>query len=298
MEQLMQLWRPIGAAWAFELFSLDGQPMTIGKLITGIILLVVGYRLSKRASDVIDERFLTRLDVDVSMRFSLRRVLFYFFLVIVTLTVLRALSVPITIFTVIGGALAIGFGFGSQNVVSNFISGIILMVERPVRVGDVISVDGQEGTVQLIGIRATHLLTLENKNVIVPNSFFLEKAVINSTLEDDIVRSDLTIGVSYEANPVKVRDLLNEAWKSQPLILRQPEPKVIFQDFGDNALIFTLQYWTKMTGEKPKIEIGSDLRFKVSEIFTREKMEIPYPQRDLHIDFTKPIPIEWQPPRA
>lgn len=298
MELLKEGLHAAGVVWSYALFTLDGQPMTVGKLITGVILLIIGLRLSKRAADVVDERFLARLDVDLSMRFTLRRVFFYFLVVVVTLTVLRALSVPITVFTVIGGALALGFGFGSQHVVSNFISGIIMMIERPIRVGDLISVDGNDGTVETIGIRATHLSTADNKKVIIPNSFFLEKAVINSTLNDDVIRREVTVGVAYGSNPGRVRELLEEAWRAHSDILRTPTPRILFQDFGDNALIFTVQFWVRLGGERLAIEVASDLRFLIADIFGREGVAIPFPQRDVRIDFTRPVPVEVKGPTA
>lgn len=293
LDQIWEVLRGISVVWTYELFSLDGQPMSVGKIITGIILLVLGYRFSRRASEAIDNRFINRLDVDLSTRYTLRRVLFFFLFAVVTLSILRALHFPITVFTVIGGALAIGFGFGSQNLVSNFISGVIMMVERPVRVGDFIEVDGNKGTVEIIGIRATHLLTAENREVIIPNSFFLEKAVTNWTLGDDIIRYDLNVGVAYGSDLNLVRQVLLSCCQENPFILKHQEPKVLLVDFGDNAIIFRVLFFSRHGGEKVPVEVSSELRFSIDAAFRKHKISMPFPQRDVHLDVARPLPVEW-----
>lgn len=283
MDQVIEFLKSLSMVWIYELFEVGGSPFTVGKLVTGLFLLGVGYWLAKRSTDAIDRRLISRLEIETSLRQTLKRALFYFLIVIVTLFTLHTLSVPITIFAVLGGALAIGFGFGSQNVVNNFISGIIMMIEQPVRIGDFVEVDGFKGTIELIGIRSTHMVTPENRQVILPNSYFLEKAVINSTLDNDVVRGKIAVGVGYDSDVSKVRELLEKVANSHDGVLQSPAPRVVFADFGDNALAFEIYFWYRMSGGRMTVELESDLRFSINSEFRAAKISIPFPQRDVHL---------------
>lgn len=278
--------------WSFELWKIDGHPMTVGKIIVGVALLILSHIACRRLARSIDERFFSRFDIEPSLRYVLHRVLFYFLMAVAVLFVLRSIDVPITIFTVVGGALAIGFGFGSQNIVNNFISGLILMIERPVRVGDIVEVEGIKGEIEMIGIRSTHILTAENRQVILPNSFFLEKAVINSTLGNDIVRTTVAVGVAYGSNPERVREIMLQTAKAQSAILSDPAPQILFADFGDNALVFKLNFWTAIKRPPFAVEVESDVRFELLSAFTKAGIVLPYPQRDVHLHVAKPLPVE------
>ena len=290
MSQIIEWLKGASMIWVYELFEVGGAPFTVGKLITGLLLLGFGYWLAKRASDAIDRRLISRLEIESSLRQTLKRALFYFLVVIVTLFTLHTLSVPITIFAVLGGALAIGFGFGSQNVVNNFISGIIMMIEQPVRIGDFVEVDGLRGTIELIGIRSTHMLTPENRQVILPNSYFLEKAVMNWTLDSDVVRGKISVGVGYESDVEKVKDILEKVAINHEDVLPQPVPRVVFSDFGDNALLFDIYFWYRMGQRRMTAEIESDLRFVINHEFRKGNISIPFPQRQVHL--TVPLQVE------
>ncbi|MGE0762083.1 MAG: mechanosensitive ion channel family protein [Bdellovibrionales bacterium] len=283
MEELKIWLQNVGQIWTYELFVVDGQPFSLGKLVTGIILLAVGYWLSKRLARTVERRLIARLEIEASMKMTLSRVLFYFFLAVSTLFTLHTLNVPITIFAVLGGALAIGFGFGSQNVVNNFISGIILMIEQPVRVGDIVEVDGVRGIIEIIGIRSTHIRTVENREVVIPNSFFLEKSVINSTLSDDIIRGKISLGVSYGSNIERVKEILENVCIENENVKTEPKPRALFSDFGDSALIFDILFWYSLRGEITLGEIESELRFEINKRFSDAKISIPFPQRDVRV---------------
>ena len=240
MDQVITFLKSLSMIWVYELFEVGNAPFTVGKLVTGLFLLGVGYWLAKRSTDAIDRRLISRLEIETSLRQTLKRALFYFLVVIVTLFTLHTLSVPITIFAVLGGALAIGFGFGSQNVVNNFISGIIMMIEQPVRIGDFVEVEGFKGTIELIGIRSTHMVTPENREVILPNSYFLEKAVTNWTLDNDVVRGRIAVGVGYESDVQKVKQILEKVATSHEAVLPSPLPRVVCAGLGDNSLHFEI----------------------------------------------------------
>ena len=282
MDQVIEWLKSAPLIWAYELFEVGGAPFTVGKLITGIFLLGCGYWLARRLTDTLDRRLISRLEIELSLRLTLKRAFFYFLVVIIVLFTLHTLNIPITIFAVLGGALAIGFGFGSQNVVNNFISGIIMMIEQPVRIGDFVEVDNLRGTIELIGIRSTHMVTPENRQVILPNSFFLEKAVINWTLNSNVVRGKIGVGVGYESDVKQVTSILKKIVTSHSDVLAQPEPRVVFADFGDNALNFEIYFWFRM-GNRMTVEIESDLRFMIQSEFKAQQISIPFPQRVVHM---------------
>lgn len=278
--------------WNFQLFVVDKSPITIGTLGTGILLLIVGYRLSKKISRQIRESILARVDIDESLRITLEKISFYVLFILLTLFILSFLNIPIAAFTVFGGALAIGVGFGSQNIVNNFISGIILMVERPIRVGDVVEVDGLYGVIEDIGPRSTKVKSAANTHIVVPNSSFLEKNVLNWTLSDDVVRGYVRIGVAYGSDVKKVEELLIESVKSQPAVLNYPQVGVIFEDFGDNALMFEVYYYSKISNYFQLRRLASQIRFVIDGLFRVHGISIAYPQRDIHIDTIKPVQVE------
>ncbi len=266
----------------YPLFELDGHPVSLGKLITGMVMLIVGYLVSRRASGEVDRRLLTRMNMDESLRYTMRRFLFYLFVCVTTLFTLHTLAVPVTIFTVIGGALAVGIGFGSQNLVNNFISGVLVMVERPIRVGDYIEVDGTTGQVESIGIRSTVIRAGFNAVTVIPNTIFIEKKLTNWTMSQRIV-SNVRVGVAYGTNTKRLSELVTAAAKEMPEVMNDPAPWIIFVDFGDNALIFDVFYNLNAYDFPNKGKIDSALRFRLNDLFTQHKIEVPFPQRQLHM---------------
>src|SRR5690242_15385369 len=182
--------------------------VTVGTLAAGILLLGLGYVAAGMFSRWFASRLLTRFHLSKSDTAPLQSLVFYVLFATFAVISLNVLQVPITAFSFLGGALAIGAGFGSQNIVNNFISGLILLVERPIRVGDVIDLDGTTGTVSHIGARSTKIATGVNHDLIVPNSKLLETSVVNWTLSDDVVACNVTVGVAYGTPPREVERLL------------------------------------------------------------------------------------------
>ena len=276
------MWNELTSLLQIEIFSVDGQPMSLGKLIMGIFLLTVVYFLAGHTSNLVDRRILRRFEVDNALRNLLRSGVFYFVLVIGILFVLRALNIPITIFTVIGGALAIGIGFGSQNVVNNFMSSMIVLIEKPVRVGDYIEVDGYAGAVEQIGIRSTHIVSPMNQRVVLPNSYLIEKPLVNWNLSDDWISSYVRIGVSYDSNIEVVRNLMLQA--ARELKLDFPGGKdasVNLTDFADSAIIMDLAFWCRVRRRGELVGLQSQLRQKIWSLFKQNDIVIPFPQREV-----------------
>jgi len=279
------------AAWRYELTSVNEDPITLGSLITALLLAVIGFLASRRIAATVGRLAGERLHLDRGAAAALQTLAFYVLLASFTLLALRAVSFPLTAFTVLGGALAIGVGFGSQNVMNNFISGLILMLERPVRALDLVEVDGNHGTVERIGARSTQIRSTDGRHIIVPNSFFLENNVVNWTLSDDLIRAQVSVGVVYGSPTRLVERLIGEIVDANENVLKNPAPVIVFAEFGDNALIFDVFFWVRARSPMQVNKVRSDVRFRIDEVFREHSLVIAFPQRDVHLDTVAPLDV-------
>jgi small-conductance mechanosensitive channel len=286
------MWDTIRDIWTYPLIPLsDDDAITVSQIVLVIVLLVAGTLLSRRIETLVARRLAkTELQADAAQ--LLQRLLFYSLLAVLAVTALGLLNIPLTAFAFISGAIAIGVGFGAQNIINNFISGWILMSERPVRIGDFVEIEGSSGTVETIGNRSTRIRRVDGVHMLVPNSRILENTVVNWTLIDSQVRTQVQVGVSY-GSPVKdVARLIRQAVDEQPSVNKEPEPSVIFDDFGDNALIFDVYFWCDVEGERALREVRSDIRFRITELFDENGIVIAFPQRDVHLDSPAGIKVQ------
>lgn len=283
-----------GDLWNFQIITVDKNAITFGTLFVGSVCLFVGVYFSDFLSRKLTRKFFNRFVFEKGARATLESLVFYGFIIFFALFALRIANIPLTIFTILGSVVAIGVGFGSQNVVSNFISGIILMMERPVKVGDFIEVDGIFGEVEHIGIRSTNVLAFGNRHIIVPNSSFLDKNVYNWTRMNNRVRIIVKVGVAYGSPVEKVKELLLVAAQEEPGVLKDSNPEVFFTDFGDNSLNFELAFWILMRSLGEKREIESNLRFRINNLFEKNQIVIAFPQRDVHLYQAKPFEISMR----
>jgi small-conductance mechanosensitive channel len=277
--------------WNTVLFATPGgQPLTVGKIIAVLLLLVSGYLISRFISYLLGQRLASScLRPDVAH--TIKRVAFFTLLVLVILTALSLLGVPLTAFAFATGAIAIGVGFGAQNIINNFISGWILMAERPIRIGDFVEIDSTMGTVELIGNRSTRIRRVDGVHLLVPNSRLLEQTVVNWTLVDKEIRTMVRVGVEYGSPVKRVAELIMEAVRAQPESKDEPAPTVVFEDFGDSALIFDSYFWCDVGGEKLLRDIRSEIRFRITEMFAENEITIAFPQRDVHLDSKGPLEV-------
>ncbi len=278
--------------WSARLFSIQGKGIDFGNLIIGLIILFIGFRFAKYFSQKIKVIFEKRFNFDISQGAIIESVSKYIFLIIVVLFTLSIVGIPLTIFTVIGGTLAIGIGFGSKNLMNNFISGIFLMTERQLNVGDIIEVEGNKGTIEKIGARSTIIKTFSNLRMLLPNSKLLENSVINWTLTDKIIRRELTVGVAYGSPVDKVKELLSDIINNHDEVANNPQPVVLFEEFADSALVFKILIWANL---KKKINVRileSDLRFEINRVFAKNNISISFPQIDAHLDTDQPIAVK------
>jgi len=269
--------------WNYELYEIDEHVIRVRQVIVSIGVLVIGILLLNQGIRLFRKRVLPRTTLKPNEAVALTKVVYYFGIVIILLFSMRMVNLPITAFAFFGGALAIGVGFGAQNLINNFISGFIIMAERPIRIGDLIEIEGNFARVEDIGPRCTRIRTGDNIHVLVPNSSFLEKNIVNWTLSDQKVRAHVAVGVER---------LLVHAARGQEEVLRDPPPFVLFRDFGDNALVFHLYFWVSMNTLGERLALESSIRFRIDELFREEGIVIAFPQRDVHLDASKPIELK------
>lgn len=263
--------------------TLGEQPYTLGQLILLPLFLVVAYFVIKFSIGIMERR-LTKSRVDPDVIHLVRRIVYVLALILVVFTALDLLNVPLTAFAFVSGAIAIGVGFGAQNIINNFISGWILMWERPIRIGDFLEIGDQAGTVESIDTRSTRIRRVDGVHMLVPNSSLLENTVVNWTLIDKLTRTRVRVGVAY-GSPVRlVSDLILQAVEEHEAALSEPAVKVIFEDFGDNALIFDVYFWINATAERDLRVVRSDIRFRMAELFEDNGVIVAFPQRDIHLD--------------
>jgi potassium-dependent mechanosensitive channel len=281
--------------WDHKLFTIAGIKISLGNLTVAMILLLFATRLSRLATRIINRRIIEPFVEDKSSQNTYQTFAFYGSLALFVTLSLTIAGIPLTVFTVVGGALAIGVGFGSQNIVNNFISGVIILVEQPVKVGDTVEVDGMLGTVQTIGTRSTKIKNGDSKIYVIPNSFFLEKSVLNWNYETNIIRTTINFGVAYGSDVRLVESVCHEILMHTEGIHHGHAPKVIFEDFGDSNLTFQLLFWCDTTVISTLAEMRSAIRFKIDDKFKEHKISMAFPQRDMNIKIDKSLDVRLLP---
>jgi len=265
-----------------ELWQGEGYSVTVSKLIIAIVVFLSSFFLSSWGSNWIKRRMIYRFKANITAANGVQRIVFYILWVAFALIALNIVQIPLTAFAFMGGAFAVGIGFGMQNIFNNLISGFIVIFSRPFKVNDIVDVMGVQGTVEDIGSRSTTIKTWDGFDVILPNRYFLENSVTNWTKSDLKKREILKIGVSYDADTREVEKILLDIAKGHSQVLKNPAPFVIFRNFGDSALEFEIYYWIELRTSSG-LKVSSDMRHHIMAVFQREGIGIPFPQRDIHI---------------
>lgn len=294
-DTLDMVWQGLRAVWQFEILSvedtlnIDGRTVvaarsvTLGKALNALLFLGIGYVISRWLSYRAGQFAVQRLGAVSGHARTISRWLHVVLLCTLLLIALYMVNIPLTMFAFLGGALAIGLGFGTQVLLKNLVAGIMLLVERPLKVGDLIEVGSIVGTVTNIDIRSSTVRTGDGIEILVPNSTFIENNVTNWTYSNAKVRRSVKIGVDYSAEPTKVRDLLLKVASQHGHVLTDPPPRVLFEDFGADALMFNLQYWIDYGRGTDAMQVASDLRFMIEGALGEAGIGIPYPQRVVHL---------------
>ncbi len=289
------IWAAIQNSWNSELFEIDDSPVTPRKLVTALLLVIIGILLGRVFTRLVVRPLSNRILGDAGLAFTVERIFFYVLFIMLVLFALRTVNIPLTVFTLFGGALAIGIGLGGQTLANNFLSGLILLTDRPFKLGDVVEVDGHRGTIANIGARCSQLRLFNGVDVLVPNSQLIEGQVMNWTLGDNQVRFDVTVGVAYGSPTREVSKLMMRAVEEHGRVLRRPDPVVLFESFGDNSLVFTVYYWVALTTFGDARITKSDIHHRIDKLFHEAGIQISFPQRDVHFDTAAPIPVQVVP---
>ena len=271
------------------------RAVTVGKLVRLALILTVGWLLlgfisRKVKSIVIRKSGISQTTSDIAAKFA-----FGLGLALLVIYGLNTARIPFTALAFLGGALAIGVGFGTQTLLKNFISGIIIIFERPFKVGDTVEVDGVTGTIRSIGMRASIIKQRNGIDTIIPNSTLLENQVTNWTLGDTLLRHSLTLGVDYSSPTRDVSQTLLAVADEHGLVLKNPAPEVRFEDFGDKALVFRLLFWFD-TRKTSRDTLASDLRHMIEKAFSESNITIAGQQNDIRLDSDRPLRVELSRP--
>ncbi|MBI0401782.1 mechanosensitive ion channel family protein [Cyclobacterium marinum] len=277
-----ELFKKINEILDFKIIMVGETRLTIGLFLGLTVSIVLVFVISELARRFLANKVLARYKIEVGIRQSIASFFKYLLIIIGLITILQNSNVDLSALGILAGAIGVGIGFGLQNITNNFISGLIILLERPIKVGDRIEVDEVYGDVEKISTRSTTILTNDNISIIVPNSQFIDNSVINWSHNDSNIRFNIPVGVSYKEDPEKIRRILLEVVKEYPGLLPKPEPDVLFDKYNDSSIDFNLRVWTTEYTNKPNV-LKSQLYYAIFKKFKEENIEIPFPQRDLHI---------------
>ena len=266
-------------------FTVGSVTISLTGILTGIVVFIVLLMLTRWFQRWLDSSILSRGKIDSGVRHSIRTAFGYAGMALAALIGISAAGIDLSSLALVAGALSLGIGFGLQNIVSNFVSGLILLAERPFKVGDWIVAGATEGIVKKISVRATEIETFQKQTVILPNSELINAAVGNWTHRNKLGRVEIPVSVAYNSDPVKVQGILMDIARANPMVLKTPEPFVLFRAFGASSLDFELRVHLGDITQSPLVM--NAIRYKVMETFRNEHIEIPYPKTDITIMRTK-----------
>ena len=261
---------------------LPGVTLSLVQIFLLIALLIAVFWISSRTKRFLFNRFLAKSGLDRSLQYAIAQIVSNIVLIVGIFIVLDNAGIHLGALTVFAGAVGVGVGFGLQNIASNFISGLVILAERPITVGDRVEVAGIAGQVQHIRARSTVIVTNDNITMIVPNTKFIDSPVTNWTYGDPRVRFRLPVGVAYGSDVNKVREALLAAASENANTLKDPAPSVFLEKFGENSIDFELVVWSSEMSYRPR-RYRSDLNFAMEQKLREAGIEIAFPQRDLHI---------------
>ena len=272
----------------------EGRYTTPFKMLFGILVLVAAFTCTRYLKNILQTKVYEKAQLEEGAKQAISSGVKYFIIGIAAIIGLNVAGIPLRSLTIFAGAFGIGIGFGMQNIINNLVSGIIIVFEKPIKVGDVIKIDADiAGKVESINIRSTTIKTFERTTAIIPNSRFLESNMINWIHGGDMVlRAIIHVGVAYGSDTELVRECLLKVANEHPHVLKDPEPKVRFAEFGESSLNFQLYFWAHIDNRWMAI---SDLNFAIDKIFRENNITMPFPQRDLHIRTEKTVGTKFPP---
>jgi len=280
--------KAIQQAMNFKLFEINQTAITLSSLIIFSFVLAAFAVFSRTVRRLLRTQVFSRLSIDEGTQYTLSRIIHYILMIVGAVLAFQFVGIDLTGLAVVLGFLSVGIGFGLQNVTSNFVAGLILLFERPIKAGDRVTVGDKEGDVMEINIRSTTIRTLNNIAVIVPNSEFVSATVVNWSYGDQRVRLEIDVGVSYGSDLVTVLRTLEEIATQHAEILQEPAPEVLHMGFGDSAWNMRLRAW--ISRPQRHLQVRSEVNCAIVTKFRENGIEIPFPQRDLHVRSPLPVP--------
>lgn len=265
---------------AEPLLHFAGGPITIGSLLTGVLIVIASYIVAGIASRTVT-RVLSLRKVAHGARFALTKMVRYVVLFIGTLIAVTSIGIRLDALLAASTVVLVGVGLGLQNIAQNFVSGLILLIERPVATGDFVEIGQARGSVMDVGMRATRVVTRDEVTIIVPNSELISAQVINHSVPTTHLRIAVRVGIAYGTDTGRARDTLLAIARAEPAVLTAPAPEVRFDDFGESTLDFSLLVW--IDNPREDLRIASRLRFAIDTAFRAAGIALPFPQRDVHI---------------
>jgi small-conductance mechanosensitive channel len=266
----------------FTLVRIGETDLTLWSILYFFFLIFLLFYFTAKLRQWMVYKVLAKSRIDLGVRVSVGTIVRYIVLIIGFIIIFQTVGIDLSTLTILAGALGIGIGFGLQSVTNNFVSGIIILFERPIKVGDRIEVGDVSGDVVRISMRATTVLTNDNISIIVPNSEFIVSRVINWSHIDRNVRLNFPVSVSYKENPDNIKRILLEVVAENNGVLKDPKADILFDQYGESSLIFNLRVWTREYTNRPGV-LKSQLYYAIFRKFREEGVEIPYPQRDVHL---------------
>jgi small-conductance mechanosensitive channel len=266
--------------FSYPLARLSGTELTLASLLTALLVVLAGLIVARVAGRAA-ERVLARRGLGHGAQFAMGKIVRYLLTLLAVFVGVTTVGIKLDAVLAASTVLLVGVGFGLQNVAQNFISGLILLVERPVAKGDFVRIGTAHGSVVDIGLRATRIVTRDEVTIIVPNSQLITEQVVNHSSPSDKVQIEIKVGVAYGTDPERVREVLMGVAEAVPEILGTPVPEVRLDNFGDSSLDFSLHLW--VADPRHDERVGSNVRFAIAAAFAKAKIEIPFPQRELHI---------------
>lgn len=282
VEYLKEILQSLNIILDFKLLSFGESELTVGILLYVIFMAVLLVYLSGKIKKILVKRIIRKFDIHPGTVQSIASIMRYVILTLGGAIIFQSAGIDLSALGFIVGALGVGIGFGLQNITNNFISGMIILFEQPIKVGDRVRVGEIEGDVVTISVRATTVITNDNITLIIPNSEFINSIVTNWSHNDRKVALRFPVGVSYKEDPEKVKKILLDIVNKEEGILPEPPPEVLFVEFGDSSLNFMIRIWTSEYMNRPST-LKSKIYFDIFEAFKKNAIEIPFPQRDLHI---------------
>ena len=281
------LWHVLLDIWNFRLFGFDHQTLTVQKIVVAGIIIAFSFIVAGILRKTIQGKLHKGNKISEQGIILIQRLVYYFSLLVGFVLALRIVHIPLTSFTFLGGALVFGLGFGAKELINNCISGFIIMAGKPIRIGDVVEVEGEIGSVADIGIRCTRILTATNEDIMFPNSVILQEKIINWTRKDNMILSKVSIGIAYESDIHNASELMIQAAKKCEGVLEKPAPFVLFKEHGASTLNFDVYFAVNVRNKMERWRYESDVNYHLNDTLRGAGIVIAFPQLDVHLDPSK-----------